>query len=110
MSKHSSPIKTAHLGMPFGTAMHTLRKMIIFHMAQRLEEDFCFKCGVKIATVEELSVEHKVPWLHGDPSLFGAWKISLFLIEGATDLIAREGSSRSPLLTEPHGVSAVNLL
>lgn len=70
MSVNSSPIKTAHLGMPYGTAMHMLRKMIVFHMAQRLKEDFCFKCNQKIETVEELSIEHKIPWLHGDQSLF----------------------------------------
>ena len=70
VSKNSSAIKTAHLGMPYGTAMHKLRKMIVFRMAQRLAEDFCFKCGLKIETVEELSIDHKVAWLHGDTVLF----------------------------------------
>lgn len=70
MSKNSSATKTAHLGMPYGTAMHQLRKQIVFRMAQRLAEDFCFKCGLKIETVEELSIDHKKAWLHGEQSLF----------------------------------------
>lgn len=70
MSKNSSATKTAHLGMPYGTAMHQLRKQIVFRMAQRLSEDFCFKCGLKIETVEELSIDHKKAWLHGEQSLF----------------------------------------
>ena len=70
MSASTEPIKSAHLGMPHGTAQNRLRKMIIFHLAQRLGEDFCFKCGRRIATAEELSIEHKTPWLHGELSLF----------------------------------------
>lgn len=70
MAYDSNGVKSKHLGEPYGTAMHKLRKMIVFHMAQRLAEDFCFKCGLKIETVEELSIEHKVSWLHADLDLF----------------------------------------
>ena len=70
MSASTEPIKSAHLGMPHGTAQNRLRKMIIFHLAQKLGEDFCFKCGQRIETAEELSIDHKVPWLHGDQALF----------------------------------------
>ena len=51
------------LGMPFGTAQGRLRKMIMFQMIQKLGLDICFQCGKKIETVEELSIEHKIPWL-----------------------------------------------
>lgn len=55
--------KSEVLGMPFGTASGRLRKMIIFRMAQRLGEDICFRCRERIASVDELSIEHKIPWL-----------------------------------------------
>lgn len=51
------------LGMPQGTAAHKLRKAIMFQMIQKLDLDWCFQCGNKIETIEELSVEHKIPWL-----------------------------------------------
>jgi len=70
MAYDSNRVKTVHLGMPYGTAMHKLRKNLVFHMAQRLGEDFCFKCGNRIETAEELSIEHKAPWLHSDEALF----------------------------------------
>lgn len=64
--------KASQLGMPFGTATHRLRKMLLFNMAQRLNEDLCFKCNQKIEKVEDFTIEHKKPWLHNDPALFWA--------------------------------------
>lgn len=58
----SSARKAVLLGMPYGTAMARLRKMILFQLAQRLGEDNCFGCGGKIEKIEELSIEHKRPW------------------------------------------------
>lgn len=48
--------------MPFGTACNRLRKRILFKYIEKAGENFCFKCGQKIKTVEELSIEHKIPW------------------------------------------------
>jgi hypothetical protein len=62
MSISSSKHKTEFLAMPHGTATNRLRKMILFNLVQRCNEDTCFKCGKKILTVEELSIEHKKPW------------------------------------------------
>lgn len=50
------------LGEPFGTATSRLRKMLMFDMAKRLDEDKCYRCGVKIETLEEFSIEHTVSW------------------------------------------------
>ena len=56
------------LGISFGAASNRLKKSIMFNMAQRLGEDRCFRCGSKIETVGELSVEHKESWqLASDP-------------------------------------------
>lgn len=62
------------LGMPYGTAVHRLRKNILFNFAQRLKEDVCFKCDKKIEFVEELSIEHKQPWENKNSDLF--WNLN----------------------------------
>jgi len=54
--------KSAFLGMPPGTACNRLRKMVLFTLLQRHEENICFKCSQLIETAEELSIEHKQPW------------------------------------------------
>lgn len=58
------------LNMPIGTATHRLRKKIMFSLLQKLAEDTCFKCGSKIEREEDLSIEHKIPWLHNSIDLF----------------------------------------
>jgi hypothetical protein len=58
------------LGMPYGTACNRLRKEILFHLVKKLNEDICYKCGKKIDTKEELTIEHKEPWLDVDVDLF----------------------------------------
>src|ERR1700677_2631076 len=56
--------KTAQLGMPFGTACNRLRVQVMFVLTQKCGLDICYKCGEKIEQPEELSIEHKHPWLH----------------------------------------------
>jgi len=62
--------KAEQLGMPYGTAMARLRKMILFHLIKRLNKDRCFRCGETIKDIDELSVDHKVPWRKNSPRLF----------------------------------------
>jgi hypothetical protein len=66
----TNEVKAAQLGMPLGTAVARLRKKIVFSFAQRLGEDICFKCGLRIERIEHFTVEHKKPWLHVDVNLF----------------------------------------
>ena len=58
--------KTIQLGMSNGKAQHRLRKMIMFKLIQKLRLDVCYQCGGKIAYIDDLSIEHKVPWLDSD--------------------------------------------
>lgn len=58
--------KNEQLGINVGTAAHRLRKMILFKLVQESGRDQCFRCGDKISSVEELSIEHKVPWLDSE--------------------------------------------
>lgn len=62
--------KNDQLGMPFGTANARLKKNILFSLLVRLNDNVCFQCGKVIDTVEELSIEHKKPWLDSSPELF----------------------------------------
>lgn len=58
------------LGIPFGTACHRLRKMVLFHILRKHNENVCFKCSLIIDSVAELSIEHKKPWQGVDIELF----------------------------------------
>lgn len=62
--------KSKQLGIPFGTATSKLRKNILFWLLTRLDETTCFKCGKEIETVDDLTIEHKQPWLHVSVDLF----------------------------------------
>jgi|SRR5208282_768052 len=62
--------KAVQLGMPLGTASAQLRKMILFALVQETGKDACFRCGRKIETIEEFSIEHKESWLDRTVELF----------------------------------------
>ncbi len=64
----------AQLGMPFETANHRLKKLLLFSLAQKLGQDACYRCGIIISFVEDFSVDHKEPWLYVSTSLF--WDIN----------------------------------
>ncbi len=66
--------KDDQLGMSFSRANGRLKKMYLLSLLQRLGEDDCYRCGEKIETIEELSIEHKQPWLNVDIGLF--WDLS----------------------------------
>lgn len=55
--------KKEQLGMPSGTATARLRKSILFQLVKETGRNICHQCGKVIETEEELSIEHKVPWL-----------------------------------------------
>ncbi len=56
-------------GIPVGTAAGRLRKMVMFELIRRLGENRCYRCGELIESADELSIDHKKPWLE-DHSLF----------------------------------------
>jgi len=63
---NSNDTKAVALGEPYGTANNKLRKSLLFDFAKRLDEDICYRCGVKIDSIEEFSIEHKVSWLNSE--------------------------------------------
>lgn len=74
MSKDRSSRIAQQLGMASGTANHRLRKNVLFHLLEKLNENVCFKCARTIETVDELSIEHKLPWEGRSVELF--WDLS----------------------------------
>lgn len=58
--------KAEQLGMPIGTASNMLRKRVMFDLLCKLGDNICFQCGEEIESVDNLSIEHKVPWLHSE--------------------------------------------
>lgn len=59
--------------MDKGTAMHRLKKIIMFKLAKKAGMDRCHRCKLLITDVAEFSVEHIEPWLWRDVDLF--WDI-----------------------------------
>jgi hypothetical protein len=55
--------KKLQLGMHPSTAAHKLRKMIMFELVKQVGLGRCYRCKEKIENVEDLSVEHILPWL-----------------------------------------------
>ena len=62
--------KRLQLGLAIGTASNRLRKLVFFNLLQETGKDKCFRCGLKIANVDDLVFDHKIPWLHNSADLF----------------------------------------
>jgi hypothetical protein len=69
-TKAGAKRKADQLGMEFGKANRVLHKMMFFELAKRLELDSCFRCGKKIETLREFSLDHKLKWLDVSAELF----------------------------------------
>jgi len=61
------------VGLGIGTASNRLRKAVMLKLLQKLDEDWCFRCGARIETPDDLSLDHIEPWLHDDPEKF--WNV-----------------------------------
>lgn len=53
--------KKEQLKIDPGTAFSRLKKTLLFKYIKKAGDNYCFQCGAEIGTVDELSVEHKVP-------------------------------------------------
>lgn len=60
--------------MPYGTACHRLRKLVLFDLLKRHNENVCYRCGQAIELIDELTMEHKKPWENEDAQLF--WSLN----------------------------------
>lgn len=52
--------------MPFGTAYGRLKKQLMFSIIVKSGDDVCFRCGGKIESSDDMTIEHKSPWMDSD--------------------------------------------
>ena len=71
--RKSTEKKSKQLGINYGTASNRLKKMLFFSLVQKLELNYCLRCGEKIENYKELSIDHIEPWLNKSNDLF--WDI-----------------------------------
>jgi uncharacterized protein with PIN domain len=64
--KKSNLERTKQLGMDIGTATARLKKNLMFSLIVECGKDICFQCKKKIVSVDEMSIEHKIPYLHSE--------------------------------------------
>jgi hypothetical protein len=62
--------KEQQLGMSLGKATRKLDRIILFSLIKKLGLDDCFRCGKKIESVRDLSIDHKKAWLDVDHALY----------------------------------------
>lgn len=62
----NTKLKSKILGENISTAYSKLRKKMLFKMVKMCGLDVCYRCGIKIYTEKELSIEHKIPWQYSD--------------------------------------------
>lgn len=58
--------KMKQLGMNPSTAANRLCKSLLFSLGKKLDMQWCFHCGAEIESYKNMSIEHKVPWLHSE--------------------------------------------
>ena len=58
--------REAQLGMSLGAARNKLHKSILFKLICEAELNECYQCGDFINNVDNLSIEHKEPWLYSN--------------------------------------------
>jgi hypothetical protein len=95
--------KKSQLGMPYGTAMHILRKRIMFTLIKRCRLDACHVCGSSIESDVDLSIEHIKPWEGKDTALF--WDLANIAFSHRSCNRPHRYGARSRLRIGPSGTA-----
>lgn len=98
----------SQLGMPKGTAANRLRKLVLFDVLKRHNENICYRCNQQIESVDELSIEHKEPWENRDAALFWDMRNIAFSHLLCNIRAARPGALGKPShrrITPPNGTA-----
>lgn len=48
------------------TSRNKLQNLILFNLMEKTSMDLCFRCGQKIGSIEEMSIDHKIQWLNSN--------------------------------------------
>lgn len=100
---NSNARKDATLGMPHGTAAGRLRKMLLFDCLKRHSENICIRCLRMIESVEELSIEHLLPWEGVSAGLF--WDLKNIAYSHMTCNRPNRPSGGRPEIKVPEGMT-----
>ena len=87
--------KSQQLGMHFSTAQARLDRMVLFQLVQATGRDTCFRCGSKIVRYQDLSTDHKEPWLRNSNAMF--WDLANIAFSHKTCNGACAGLGRMPV-------------
>lgn len=63
-NKRTTDLCREQLGEHLSTARSRLVKSLLFKLLQESGQAVCFKCSLPIKIIDELSIEHIIPWLH----------------------------------------------
>jgi len=63
---NANEINKKYLGMTYAAAKNTLFYDLLFIYTKKTNKDICFQCGEKINSKDELSVEHKIPYMYSE--------------------------------------------
>jgi 5-methylcytosine-specific restriction endonuclease McrA len=62
--------KESQLKMSLGKAHSMLVKTVLFDLIKKNNMDICYRCGMPITDIKDVSVDHKIPWLNTNAQLF----------------------------------------
>ncbi len=62
--------KERQLGMKLGTAHHRLRVRVMFSLVVECGRDKCYRCGLKLTSASDFSIDHKQPWIGENTDLY----------------------------------------
>ena len=85
--------KRSQLGMNSSKASQRLLRSVLFSILIEHGLDVCYRCGEKIETLKELTLDHKEPWLHASVDLFWDVKNIAFSHRSCNSAV-RRGSIR----------------
>ena len=97
--------KTQLLGESFGKAVAKLRKSILFEFVVRLKLNICFQCGEEITTVQELSIEHKEPWMSAENPIESFYNLENIAFSHLSCNVRAAKHEKGIRKTTLHGVS-----
>ena len=65
-NKNATDKKSEQLGMSYGKARNILNNEIMFMLVKKLGLNVCYRCGKKIKSSKDLSIEHMKSWLDSE--------------------------------------------
>lgn len=66
MTRDYNKVKSEMLGKSYQAAMVHVRRRLLFKCLQKCGDNVCHRCGETIETDEELSIDHKIPWMYSE--------------------------------------------